>query len=136
VRDVSYQTLNPGHWKKPLSATDCPTALWQAPSFMNAKRFKDIIAYLRYIHNPDDQRQPYADYQCSRPRDRPADLAELSNWAKSLGLTETGLLKLLVDIKTEHSPFNSRITQSLVSFARMIENFESEKHGFKLDGFL
>jgi len=112
-----------------------PYRLVAGTKFYERKEVKDIIAYLRYIHNPDDSVSLMRIINVPGRGIGQRTLAELSNWAKSLGLTETGLLKLLVDIKTEHSPFNSRITQSLVSFARMIENLRAKNMDSNLMDF-
>jgi DNA helicase II / ATP-dependent DNA helicase PcrA len=98
-----------------------PYRLVAGVRFYERKEVKDIIAYLRFIHNAEDTVSLQRIINVPGRGIGQRTLIELSNWAKSLGVTEPGLLRLLSDNKLERPPFNSRITQSLISFTKMIE---------------
>jgi len=98
-----------------------PYKLVAGTRFYERKEVKDIIAYLRLIQNPSDG------VSLTRVINVPGrgigqrTMSELSNWAKSLSLTEPGLIQKLSVEKIEHPPFNSRIMQSMVAFAQMMD---------------
>jgi DNA helicase II / ATP-dependent DNA helicase PcrA len=105
-----------------------PYRLVAGTKFYERKEVKDIIAYLRFIHNPDDSVSLNRIINVPGRGIGQRTLIELGNWSNSQGTNITGLLQRLVLDKVENSPFNSRITQSLVGFARMIDTLRTNSH--------
>ena len=103
--------------------------------FYERKEIKDVIAYFRLIQNPDDAVSLMRIINVPGRGIGQRTLAELSNWARSLQVTEPGLIQLLAAGKAERSPFNSRITQSLVNFACMIDELRQKSREVRLPEF-
>ena len=118
-------------------ARDMPYLLVRGTRFYDRKEIKDVLAYLRLIHNPEDS------VSLSRIINVPArsigakTVADLNRWAFDLGATPWQALQQLV-AATEHgelnqsqpdddevglpiaSPFKSRAEKSLIEFGRLM----------------
>ena len=103
-----------------------PYRLVAGTKFYERKEVKDIVAYLRFILNPEDNVSLLRIINVPGRGIGQRTLAELGNWAKSIGLTEPGLMARLAEGETAGTPFNSRTTQSLVAFARMIADLRQK----------
>ncbi|TET38048.1 MAG: AAA family ATPase [Dehalococcoidia bacterium] len=89
--------------------------------FYERREVKDVIAYLKLIHNP------YDSVSLSRVINVPPrgigqrTLEELSRWAKELSLPVYAALQIVADEKgDEKSPFNPRTSRALTSFLTML----------------
>ena len=103
-----------------------PYRLVAGTKFYERKEVRDIVAYLRFILNPEDNVSLLRIINVPGRGIGQRTLAELDNWAKSIGLSEPGLMARLAEGNTAGTPFNSRTTQSLVAFARMIADIRQK----------
>ncbi len=118
-------------------ARDMPYLLVRGTRFYDRKEIKDVLAYLRLIHNPEDS------VSLGRIINVPArsigakTVADLNRWAFDLGVTPWQALQQLV-VAAEHSeldqsqpdddqitpsiasPFKNRAEKSLVEFGRLM----------------
>ena len=115
-----------------------PYRLVGATRFYARREIKDVIAYLKLIHNPYDA------VSLSRIINVPPrgigqrSSEQLSNWAQTLGVPVYSALQVLAsqDNSQETSssakhPFNTRVVKSLLSFLNLINELieESSKLG-------
>jgi DNA helicase-2/ATP-dependent DNA helicase PcrA len=100
--------------------------------FYERKEVRDIIAYLRYIQNPNDSVSLQRIINVPGRGIGQRTLSELSTWAKSLGVSESETLQMLAEGKLEKPPFNSRITQSLIAFVSMMTEFRTKSRKINL----
>jgi len=97
-----------------------PYKLVGGTRFYERREIKDIISYLRLIHNPDDS------VSLSRIINTPGrgignkTVAELMAWAKQLEVSLYSALKLIAEGK-EDNPFTPRRAQALVSFLTLLD---------------
>jgi len=89
--------------------------------FYERREVKDVIAYLKLIHNP------YDSVSLSRVINLPPrgigqrTLDELSRWAKELSLPVYAALQIVADeTGDEKSPFNPRTARALTNFLTML----------------
>lgn len=101
-----------------------PYKLVGALRFYQRKEIKDIIAYLRLIHNTSDN------ISLSRVINIPnrgigkRTIAELSRWAEVLSVPLFEAIKLLREI--EGPPFNPRIKNALLDFFNLIVELKAK----------
>jgi DNA helicase-2/ATP-dependent DNA helicase PcrA len=100
--------------------------------FYERKEVRDIIAYLRYIQNPNDSVSLQRIINVPGRGIGQRTLSELATWAKSLGVSESETLQMLAEGKLEKPPFNSRITQSLIAFISMMTEFRNKSRNINL----
>ena len=100
--------------------------------FYERKEVRDIIAYLRYIQNSNDSVSLQRIINVPGRGIGQRTLSELSAWAKSLGVSESETLQMLAEGKLEKPPFNSRITQSLITFIAMMTEFRNQSRKINL----
>ncbi len=91
--------------------------------FYERREVKDVVAYLKLIHNP------YDSVSLSRvinvpPRGiGPRTLEELSRWAKERSLPIYAALQIVADEETEQKPsFSPRIMKALANFLTMLDH--------------
>jgi len=91
--------------------------------FYERREVKDVIAYLRLIHNP------YDSVSLSRVINVPSrgigsrTLEELSRWAKERSLPVYTALQIVADEKTEQKPpFSPRVMKALANFLTMLNH--------------
>ena len=92
--------------------------------FYERREVKDVIAYLRLIHNPYDSVSLLRIINVPGRGIGQRSLSQLANWAKSIGVPEYRALQLMTEQEgsEEHQPsFSSRITRALVSFMNLME---------------
>ncbi|MFQ5925522.1 MAG: 3'-5' exonuclease, partial [Dehalococcoidia bacterium] len=94
--------------------------------FYERREVKDVIAYLKLIHNP------YDSVSLSRVINLPPrgigqrTLEELSRWAKELSLPVYAALQIVADEKgDEKFPFNPRTARALTNFLTMLNELIS-----------
>ncbi len=115
-----------------------PYKLVGATRFYERKEIKDVMAYLRLIHNPYDG-VGLARIINVPPRSIGAKTLEaLDEWAQSQGLPVYAALQLLAemddegDAKAASLPFGARATRSLLAFTRMLEELIRARHQLNL----
>jgi DNA helicase-2/ATP-dependent DNA helicase PcrA len=97
-----------------------PYKLVGATRFYERREIRDVVAYLRLVHNPHD------DLSLGRIINVPGrgigqrTLAELGRWATDLGLPHYDALKRLAD-EEESTPFAPRSRQALERFVALLE---------------
>ncbi len=105
--------------------------------FYERREVKDILAYLRLIHNPCDSVSLLRIINVPQRGIGQRTLDGLSQWARSQGITEYRALQIMDESKegeeVEHQlPFSPRITKTLADFARMIDDFTSRSREMRL----
>jgi DNA helicase II / ATP-dependent DNA helicase PcrA len=106
-------------------ARGMPYRLVRGTRFYERKEVKDVLAYLRLVHNPDDG------VSLERVVNVPArgigakTVATLWSWAYELGLSSWGGLQLLLDVEAGveeeiEIPFAARARKALLGFARLL----------------
>jgi DNA helicase-2/ATP-dependent DNA helicase PcrA len=111
-----------------------PYKLVGATRFYQRREIKDIIAYLRLIHNPNDS------ISLSRVINVPGrgigqrTLAELSAWAKAQDLPLYAVLKMVAEKKGP--PLTPRASYALTSFYNLITELIAKSRELSLTGLL
>ncbi len=103
--------------------------------FYERREIKDIIAYLRLIQNPYDSVSLLRIINVPGRGIGQRSLSELSNWAKSLGVSEYKALQLMTEPKDseEHQPpFSSRIAKALTGFLSLMEGLMARSRELNL----
>lgn len=111
-----------------------PYKLVGATRFYQRREIKDIIAYLRLVHNPNDS------ISLSRVINVPGrgigqrTLAELSAWAKTQDLPLYAVLKTVAEKKGP--PLTPRASYALTSFSNLITELLAKSRKLSLTGLL
>jgi DNA helicase-2/ATP-dependent DNA helicase PcrA len=101
-----------------------PYKLVAGTRFYERREIKDIIAYLKLIHNPYDTVSLLRIINIPQRGIGQQTLAKLSGWAKSMGVSQYEALHLISKSKDDKQPlFNPRIARALVSFIDLMEEF-------------
>jgi len=102
-----------------------PYKLVAGTRFYERREVKDIIAYLRLIQNPCDTVSLLRVINVPQRGIGQRTLSELSQWARSQGISEYQALQLLAGIEETDPkpPFSPRAVRALAGFAAMIEGF-------------
>jgi DNA helicase-2/ATP-dependent DNA helicase PcrA len=107
-----------------------PYRLVGATRFYERREVKDVVAYLRLIHNPYDA------ISLSRVINVPVrgigqrTIAELESWATQKGLPYYDALRLIAS--GEESPISSRSSQALGSFIKLLDELIVKSEGMSL----
>ena len=107
-----------------------PYRLVGATRFYERREVKDVVAYLRLMHNP------YDFISLSRVINVPVrgigqrSIAELETWATQKGLPYYDALKLIAS--GEESPISSRSSQALSNFIKMIDELIAKSEELSL----
>jgi len=112
-----------------------PYKLVAGTRFYERREIKDIIAYLRLIQNPYDSVSLLRIINVPGRGIGQRSLSELSNWAKSLGVSEYKALQLMAELKDseEHQPpFSSRIAKALTGFLNLMEGLMARSRELNL----
>jgi len=104
-----------------------PYKLVAGTRFYERREVKDVIAYCRLIHNPSDSVSLMRIINLPGRGIGQQTLARLSNWSKSMGVSQHEALRLLARARKskaapEH-PFDRRATQALTGFFNLIEGY-------------
>ena len=103
-----------------------PYRLVGATRFYTRREIKDIIAYLRVIHNPDDA------VSLNRIINTPSrgigdkSVEALARWAQQIGTSPAGALFKLAE-NPEAGPLDGRTRGPLLKFAEMLENWRAAR---------
>ncbi len=111
-----------------------PYKLVAGTRFYQRREVKDIIAYLRFIHNPYDSVSLLRIINVPGRGIGQRSLSVLSSRAKSSGVPEYRALQLMAEQKDSEEykpPFSSHINKTLVSFLNLME--ELIAHSRKLN---
>ncbi|MEW6581102.1 MAG: UvrD-helicase domain-containing protein [Chloroflexota bacterium] len=97
-----------------------------ATAFFGRKEIKDVIAYLRLIHNPDDNVSLQRIINVPTRGIGIKTLETLEAWADELGTTTPQALMLLPDARID-SPFTGRARNTLAAFATQVAEWRALK---------
>ncbi len=97
-----------------------------ATAFFGRKEIKDVIAYLRLIHNPDDNISLQRIINVPTRGIGTKTLETLDTWAQQLGTTAPQALMLLPDAQMD-SPFSGRARNLLSAFAAQVAEWRALK---------
>ncbi|NDJ77966.1 MAG: UvrD-helicase domain-containing protein, partial [Chloroflexi bacterium] len=103
-----------------------PYRLIGATRFYARREVKDAMAYLRLIHNPDDNVSLNRVINVPPRGIGQKTLGGLETWAESLGVPMPQALMLLLDENTD-APFASRARKALASFAALLRDWRRER---------
>lgn len=112
-----------------------PYRLVGATQFYGRKEIRDVIAYLRVIHNPHDS------VSLSRVINTPPrsigkkTIDMLDSWAADSGLSWYGALEQLA-AAPEAAPFSGRAQNALLRFWEMVEGWRRVKDGLSVGDLL
>jgi DNA helicase-2/ATP-dependent DNA helicase PcrA len=101
-----------------------PYRLVAGTRFYERREVKDIIAYLRFIHNPADGISLLRIINVPQRGIGQRSLDDLARYARDRGLSEYAALQALKDApgKETEASFNSRSLKALAGFTEMMEN--------------
>ncbi len=109
-----------------------PYKLVGATRFYERKEIKDVLAYLRLIHNPYDG-IGLARIINVPPRNIGQKTVEaLLQWAGELGIPAYAALQMLVEEKEKESPFGERARRALAGFVALIEELSRARRELNL----
>jgi len=97
-----------------------------ATAFFGRKEIKDVIAYLRLIHNPDDNVSLQRIINVPTRGIGLKTLETLDTWAADLGTTAPQALMLLLDQSVD-APFTGRARNALEAFAAQLAEWRAVK---------
>ena len=102
-----------------------PYKLVASTRFYERREVKDVIAYLRLIQNPSDSVSLLRIIKVPGRGIGQHSLSQLSDWAKSIGVSQYEALRLIAESKgDEHQPpFSPRISKVLTGFIKLIDGF-------------
>lgn len=115
-----------------------PYKLVAGTRFYERKEVKDVIAYLRLIQNPADDISLMRVINVPQRGIGDRTVADLSMWAKPLGLSLYGALREISQQQTGDSQkalFSPRTTKLLTDFFKMVEELKSKSQSLKLVDF-
>ncbi len=107
-----------------------PYRLVGATRFYERREVKDVIAYLRLIHNPYDFISLLRIINVPVRGIGQRTIAELESWASQKGLPYYDALKLIAS--GEESPISSRSSQVLGNFIKLIDELIAKSEGMSL----
>ncbi|MBN1564951.1 MAG: UvrD-helicase domain-containing protein [Anaerolineae bacterium] len=103
-----------------------PYRLIGATRFYARKEIKDVLAYLRFIHNPDENISMQRIINVPTRGIGLKTLETLDTWGTTMGLTPPHALLALLDENVE-APFSTRARNSLTGFAGLVEEWRALK---------
>jgi DNA helicase-2/ATP-dependent DNA helicase PcrA len=112
-----------------------PYKLVAATRFYERREIKDIIAYLRVIQNSHDNVSLQRIINVPGRGIGQVSLSQLSNLAKSLGVSQYEALQLIARPKEgeeRQHPFNPRVSKSLAAFLSLVQEFISRSRELSL----
>ena len=111
-----------------------PYKLVGGTRFYQRREIKDVIAYLRLIHNPNDNISLARIINVPGRGIGQRTLAELSGWAKNQGMPLYSALKMVAEKKGP--PLTPRANYALTSFLNLIDELIEKSHELSLTGLL
>jgi DNA helicase II / ATP-dependent DNA helicase PcrA len=110
-----------------------PYKLVAGTRFYERREIKDIIAYLKLIHNPRDTVSLLRVINVPQRGIGDRTISQLTEWASSRNISQYQALKsLAVSQDYENVPFNARSARMLADFYNMIEEMEKQSREIKL----
>jgi DNA helicase-2/ATP-dependent DNA helicase PcrA len=109
-----------------------PYKLVAGTRFYERREIKDIIAYLKLIHNPRDTVSLLRIINVPQRGIGERTIAQLTEWASSKNMSQYQALKSLA-VSQDNTPFNARSARLLADFFNMIDGLEKQSHEMKLD---
>lgn len=103
-----------------------PYRIVGATSFYARKEIKDVLAYLRLVHNPQDNVAFQRIVNVPTRGIGRKTLDTLDLWAQDLRVTPPEAAMLLIDESID-APFNARARNALVEFAALVERWREQK---------
>jgi len=100
-----------------------PYKLVAGTRFYERREVKDIIAYLRLIQNPYDSVSLLRVINVPQRGIGQQTQSQLSNWAKSQGVSPYEALQLIAEQKEPQSSFSSRSSRALAGFLGLMQEF-------------
>ena len=112
-----------------------------ATRFYQRREIKDILSYLRLIHNPDDEVSLTRIINVPTRGIGARTLSQLRAWAASLGISMGKALQHLVRLAREHksikeTPFTTRAGNLLLAFGKIFLELREAKEGASLSELL
>lgn len=107
-----------------------PYKLVGGTRFYQRREIKDIIAYLRLIHNPSDNISLTRIINIPSRGIGQRTLAELSAWARNQGISLYDGIKMVSEKKGPG--FTTRITYALTNFLALLEGLRARSEGLNL----
>jgi DNA helicase-2/ATP-dependent DNA helicase PcrA len=111
-----------------------PYKLVGGTRFYQRREIKDVIAYLRLIHNPNDNISLARIINVPGRGIGQRTLAELSGWAKNQGMPLYSALKIVAEKKGP--PLTPRANYALTSFLNLIDKLIEKSQELSLTGLL
>jgi DNA helicase-2/ATP-dependent DNA helicase PcrA len=111
-----------------------PYKLVAGTRFYERREIKDIIAYLKLIHNPRDTVSLLRVINIPQRGIGDRTVSLLTEWASSMNISQYQALKSLAASQDfANSPFNVRSARLLVDFYNMIDELHNMSHEIKPD---
>jgi DNA helicase-2/ATP-dependent DNA helicase PcrA len=121
-------------------ASNLPYRLVGATRFYERREIKDVIAYLRLVHNPTDNVSLMRIINVPPRAIGAKTLSDLGDWAAELGVSAYEALQILREAgegKGEVSPpFGTRASKSLTAFIAMLDEFIAARDKLSLTELL
>jgi len=112
-----------------------PYKLVAGTRFYERREVKDIIAYLRFIHNHQDSISLLRIINIPQRGIGERTLSQLTNWANSLRLSLYQALQLMANAEGDKKPpFNHRVIKALSGFYEIIEELVVRSQRLSLIG--
>jgi DNA helicase-2/ATP-dependent DNA helicase PcrA len=109
-----------------------PYKLVAGTRFYERREIKDIIAYLKLIHNTRDTVSLSRVINVPQRGIGDRTVSQLTEWASSRNISQYQALKSLA-VSQDSVPFNARSARLLADFFNMIDELEKQSHEVKLD---
>jgi DNA helicase-2/ATP-dependent DNA helicase PcrA len=109
-----------------------PYKLVAGTRFYERREIKDIIAYLKLIHNTRDTVSLSRVINVPQRGIGERTVSQLTEWASSRNISQYQALKSLA-VSQDSVPFNARSARLLADFFNMIDELEKQSHEVKLD---
>ncbi len=104
--------------------------------FYERKEIKDILAYLRIIHNPSDEISLLRIINTPGRAIGDKTQQEMLSWARRLDVPLWTALELLVNDEAEKAPIAGRSRTALIGFTTLIQGLRDQRHDLLLGELL
>ena len=103
--------LSPGLWKKSLCVGACPTPSCRGLDSTSGKEIKDLLAYLRLIHNPSDNYSFQRIINVPKRGIGDTTVGRLVDYSAAAGISNFAALDHLDAINTISTSFANKLRQ-------------------------
>lgn len=104
--------------------------------FYERKEIKDILAYLRIIHNPSDEISLLRVINTPGRGIGEKTQQEMLSWARRLDVPLWTALELLANDEAEKAPITGRSRTALIGFTKLIQGLRDQRHDLLLGELL